>query len=298
MTGTSHRPFTALVALLVLPLFLGALIAPWVLRVTQHIPAFAEDGLERVASRCVQVVALLLLWPALRWSGLTGEIGDALRPNAARWRDLRQSILAGCVTMLALYTVGWGLGAYVPDRVNQGPVGVLTEALLFLPGAALVGVLEEAFFRGFVFGALRARLRPVTATLLASAFFSMIHFARPQMPDRFVTGGPWDGFLLVPHLFARFHFYKDWPFAATLLAMGLTLCVLYQRRGNLYLCIGLHAGWVWAMRVGELMLDRAPGTWAFWFGRGDLVGRSPVAMVFILVFLAAAFFVRPARPAA
>ena len=80
--------------------------------------------------------------------------------------------------------------------------------------------------------------------------------------------------------------------------MGLALCVLYHRRGDLYLCIGLHAGWVWAMRVGELLMDRNHAVLPTLFGRGDLVGRSPIAMLLILLFLAAAFFVRPARPAA
>ncbi len=67
--------------------------------------------------------------------------------------------------------------------------GELEHPWLFAVGAAVVApVVEELFFRGFLFAGLRRRLGWVKAGLISAALFSLIHFTPTAMPPIFLLG--------------------------------------------------------------------------------------------------------------
>jgi membrane protease YdiL (CAAX protease family) len=76
----------------------------------------------------------------------------------------------------------------------------------------LAPVCEEFLFRGFIFGALRNWRGPWPAAILTGVLFGGVHAGSAPAAD------------LVP-----------------LAVLGVVLCVLYERTGSLYPCIGLHA---------------------------------------------------------
>lgn len=295
MTGTpaktrrTPRPIAALLALLLVPLAAGLYLAPHVYNIlrilVKHHPWF--HGLhplefQRVANRCCLAVALLLLAPMLRRSGLGRDIRAAVRP-AGRGGILAGATAIGVISMGALYLVGLALGGYRLDLQNDLTAWFLARAVA---GALLIGVFEEAFFRGFVFGALRTRLRDGWAAVVASAFFSAMHFAQPfgVRPPRWAE---WDeGARLLGLAFNGFQPMRDGPFAITLFLMGLTLCQLYRRQGHLAWCIGLHAGWVLAMQVGNQLFDRNFDRLVWLFTQSGFVGQSLLALPVMAAFLA------------
>ncbi|HMO49499.1 MAG TPA: CPBP family intramembrane metalloprotease [Kiritimatiellia bacterium] len=297
------RPLWAILLLLGFPLLFGAAIAPWVYQalqalgeVTDALPKLTESRFEKVASRCVMLTAALILYPVIRMTGLLPELRRGLTPSPDRYRDFRQAFLLGAVSMALLYLAGWALGAYGPHP--KAPTGMMLPAALagFFIGALFIGIFEEIFFRGLIFGTLRTRLHGAIALLGSSAFFSVIHFFRPRFPEA-VTETSWrTGFELIPHLFARFNPERDVVFAATLFLMGVTLCRFYTRTANLYFIMGLHGGWVLAMLTGANLLRRNPEAWPTLFGHGDLVSKSPLALLVMALFLAASLI--PARKSA
>ncbi|HEY8241367.1 MAG TPA: CPBP family intramembrane glutamic endopeptidase, partial [Kiritimatiellia bacterium] len=276
VTGIKGKPLAGLALMLVAPLVIGCVLAPWIynwlsgLAASGALPAsLAEDlKFERVTSRCVQVSALLLLIPAFRLAGLGPRLRDALRPSPDRWTALGRALAIGCVSMFAIYVGGWMIGAY---RVTDGAAAKAAGAVFFVLGAALVGLCEEAFFRGFVFGAIRSRSAFWTAAVLSSVFFSAIHFFRPDAPLANVPITWSSGFELMPYLFSKFKWSSDWAYMITLVLMGLTLCLYYERQGHLFTAIGLHAGWVWAMRLGGEVFDRNRDVMQALFSRSDLI---------------------------
>ncbi|MFH0908277.1 MAG: CPBP family intramembrane glutamic endopeptidase [bacterium] len=295
------RPVAALVLMILGPFLLGCIIAPMVfsflasLKDAGSLPAWLGSDLrfERVTSRCVMISALLLLVPAIRLAGLGAKLKADLTPRPARWTDLGHSVLIGCASMFAIYVGGWLIGAYRLGNDTGDLVTELGTILLFLIGAVFVGLFEESFFRGFLFGALRLRAGLWPAAVLAGAFFSSVHFLRPDAPG-IVTDVTWrSGFDLVPYLFARFDIAKDWPSALTLFLMGVTLCLYYEKQGHLLYVIGLHGGWVWAMRLGGHYFDRNRDVFEWFFSRSDLISRGPVAILVILGFLFAALRMKP-----
>ena len=155
---------------------------------------------------------------------------------------------------------------------------------------SLVGLMEETLFRGALFGVLRRGLGVLPGAVVCSLIFSLVHFARPKMAAGVVHGGALSGFRVLPLVLHALieNGARLFPFALTLFAMGLALCLFYQSRGRLYFCIGLHAGWVWAIRAGGLVLQRDPARWPGLLGRSDLVAESWLALFITAVFLAAA----------
>lgn len=121
---------------------------------------------------------------------------------------------------------------------EEGAVGLIAAGIVVMMVAPLV---EELFFRGFFYRALRTRYPIVLAALLDGAVFGLIHF----------DGEGADGLLLLP------------PLAL----LGVIFCLVYERTGTLWSVIGMHAfnnaiafsaqvddGWRVAIVAGPLML--------------------------------------------
>lgn len=92
--------------------------------------------------------------------------------------------------------------------VNESQVALIAAGIMFVFAAPIA---EELFFRGFFYGSLRSRLPTAWAAIVCGVVFGGIH----------VTSGP----SAVP----------------ALIVFGIILCLLRERTGSLYPCIGLHA---------------------------------------------------------
>ncbi len=294
MVGKRRAALAALLLLLAGPLVLGALVAPWVYQalsvLADRVPALGllqgHLNFRRVASRCVMIAALVLLWPAMRLAGINRLDALGLRGGwSAAMRGLLTGWLVGCVTMAAPYLLGRWLGVYGPDATRAW-IREWPALVGYLAGALLVGLLEETLFRGFVFGALRRALRWWPAALCAAALFVAVHLLRPIAPEG-LQGRHWlDGFRLAPHLFAGVDRVHLIPTLITLFFMGLTLNRLYEYTGTLWLVMGLHGGWVWVMRSAARMMERCGERWPVFFGQSDQIARTWAGVVMAAIVLA------------
>jgi membrane protease YdiL (CAAX protease family) len=294
------RPLAALGLLILGPLVLGAFAMPWAARwivpllhrLFPNDDSFADAEPARVMNRCVMIAVLVLLVPAIRMSGLGPRIRDALRLTKPRTLTLLASIAIGLASMSAAYLLGWFLGGYRIADALPDARGLVLQSALLLAGAIFIGLFEEVFFRGFVFGTLRERCSAGVAIFSASAFFAGLHFFHPTLPPTFDATSWYAGFSLLAHAFDGFDLLRDGAFGLTLFVMGLTLCTRYERDKHLHRCIGLHGGWVLAMQLGALVLDRNTDILGTLLGPGDMAAQSFIALPII-----AAFYIRARRPA-
>ncbi len=284
------RPLAALLALLIVPLAVGLLITPWFYNpVRRHFwkvnnrEAVIAFRFEKVAQRAIMIAAIFMMAPLIRYAGLGPKLRRAARLDAAGRRALARATSVGFVSMAAIYGGGWAFGVYEPeDYLKLWPA--IAKCATFIVGAVFVGFFEEIFFRGFVFGALRARLHFWVAAGFSSAFYSIIHYMKPLAPYR-IRGAKWDqGLRLLPHTFASLEWSSDWAAIFTLFVMGLTLCVIYERRGHLAWCIGLHGGWVLAMQIGNYLLGRDREFLVWWFSTSDYIVNAPAVIPVMLAF--------------
>lgn len=290
-----QHPLVYLAVFLLIPFLIGCLIAPWIYLGLQGLDghpvfgALAEDRFERVATRCVQISALLLIWPCLKRSGTVARVAPMLRWSRERGRCFMRWFAYGVASMVAVYLVGFAIGMYRFDPLWSGTARMPTGLLKALLSAVVVGLLEEYLFRGFIFGVLRERLQLWGAAIVSSVFFSLVHFLRPRLPAPLETITWTSGFELIPHMFTLFRPVYDWDFALTLFFMGLTLCALLTRHGHLYGIAGLHAGWVGVLQSGMRLVNQEPRRHNFWFGWGDNPAQGALVTLVAFLFAMAAW---------
>lgn len=289
------RPVLALLLLILVPLALGGLLAPHAFNglqalgeKTDALTKLTDAPFERVANRCVLITAILILIPAIRMSGLHRKLRIELRPNRTRIRELWVGMVLGLLSIAMLYAAGAWLGIFTWSSSLPGGWSIAGKLLVFVISALFIGLFEEIFFRGFVHGAFRSLLPGSIAIVLSSAFFSGIHFLRPSRQPVDLPVAWYEGYALLGRLLDRFQWDTQWPFMLTLFLIGLTLATFYEKRGNLFLISGLHAGWVLALRSFTYLLKTIPGDPHPWFGKSDNVAQGPIAIFAIIWFLAAA----------
>ena len=125
----------------------------------------------------------------------------AKRKYGASWRDLGLrgfqgwTLGLGCGLMIFsfLFNLVYGLFLALFDLRAQPSLAPLFDELssawwLLLAGVVIAPVVEEIFFRGFVFAGLSQRYGWLKAALISSALFAAIHFQPLALPPIFILG--------------------------------------------------------------------------------------------------------------
>ena len=264
------RPLRALVIYIAVVFIGGALFAPWLCRAAQlfehSFPRIAGVPFHRFLDRSILIFALAGLWPLLRSLGATSWRDIGIIPPYCQWTRLFGGLLPGFFSLAAVAAVAIASGGrgVVHDQEAHRIVAIIFSAI---GTAVVVATLEEILFRGGIFGGLRRMLYWPFALLISSAVYALAHFLQ-----RVELAGPvlWSsGLALLPHKlggFADFHALVPGFFNLTL--AGVLLGLAYQRTGNLYFSIGLHAGWIfWLQIYGQLTTQ--PQQVAIWFWGGS-----------------------------
>jgi membrane protease YdiL (CAAX protease family) len=287
------RPAT-LIASYFAAIFLGgALIAPIVYHLVQNLaevlPALgglARQPFHRYVDRSFMVIGILGLVPALRGLGIKNWAGAGLTPFSEGKREAWRGFLFGFLSLALAIVVVIGAGGrgFRAGQTAASLAGHLFNATL---AAVLVAFVEELFFRGVVFGALRKQFSWKTALLVSSAVYAILHFlARVQAPPE-VT---WlSGLALLPHKLRGFGDVQQLvPAFFNLLLAGIMLGLAYQRTGNLWFSFGLHAGWIFWLKTYGFTTDNLPNTQTWIWGSARLIDGwvAGVVLALLLALLA------------
>ena len=277
------RSLRALVIYLVTVFIGGSLLAPWRWRLAQlaGYPALAQAPFHRFVDRSFLILALAGLWPLLRVLGATTGREMGLISPWGQGRRLAGGLGLGFGSLALLAALV--LGGHERVWLHPLPAGKIAGSVLGAAGtAALVAGLEEILFRGGVFGGLRRILPWPTALGISSAIYALVHFL-----ERAELAGPvhWNsGLVLLPQMLAGF---MDWhrlvPGFFNLTLAGVLLGLAYQRTGNLYFSIGLHAGWIFWLKIyAAFTVAATPAVDWFW-GTGKMIDGWLAFLVLLAV---------------
>lgn len=242
---------------------LGALLAPQLHALGQWALAkgifdsgpleSVKDSVERAKitryfNRAVMLSALLLAWPFLRWIGIRRE-GNWLQlrknPNPLGQFGFGFGLAAG--TLLLLGAIYVGIGWY---RWNDEAKPLYRMILSSIGPGLSVAFLEEFLFRGVLLALILRTLRPFPALVFLSSFFAIVHFLKP--PEKLdLPPVEWDtGFWLLTKIFGQLG-SVDFLLAELVLlfCVGWILGWTRLKTGSLWLPIGLHAGWVFGVKL-------------------------------------------------
>ncbi|HLF98587.1 MAG TPA: CPBP family intramembrane glutamic endopeptidase [Methylococcaceae bacterium] len=252
--------------LLLAALGLAGLLAP---------PLFAVlDGrlsLETLLGRGALLLIALTAWLCIRREGFNRSTLGIETGGHSAWRALGAGFLLG-VLILAVLSAGlvW-LGIRLPDWESLGrpwPLLLQSAGKALLTGT-LVALIEEPLFRGVLLGVLRQKCGIVLAVIFSAFYYALPHFlhAESKIP---LEQMHWDSGLRLAADALRH--MADWRHADSFLALwlaGVFLAVL-RLRSNLFYCIGVHAGWVFVLRLSRSLTDLDPHSpRAAWVGSYD-----------------------------
>ena len=267
------RPLWALVIYIAVVFFGGALLAPWLYWLAQHfahsVPKLAGAPFHRFVDRSFLILALAGVWPLLRALGARSLRETGLVSPYGQSKKLSSGLLLGFVSLAVVAGIVLVSGGRALTGV--APAGKILGTLLSAAGtAAVVATLEEILFRGGVFGGLRRMFYWPLALGLSSLIFALVHFL--QRAD--LTGPvAWNsGLVLLPRMLGGFvDFYALVPGFFSLTLVGVLLGLAYQRTGNLYFSIGLHAGWIFWLKIFGAFTTDVPGTAIWFWGSGKMI---------------------------
>ena len=254
----------------------GALLAPWLFWGVQWLAAWlplfaklANNPFHRYLNRSLLALALIGLWPLLRSLGLCTFRDVGLVKPAGQWRKLASGFALGFASLAcaALVVVAAGARAVNTGDSTSRLIGKVLGAAVT---AGAVALLEEILFRGAIFGALRKACRWPGALAISSAIYALVHFFSQPPPPAEIE---WtSGLVLLPGMLRGFvEIERVMPGLLNLTLAGALLAIAYQKTGNLYFSIGLHAGWIfWLKSYGFLSREATVAPSWFW-GTGKLI---------------------------
>ncbi len=226
----------------------------------------------RVMSRLAQVLMILGVWPFLRLLGLDRR--EALGYGVRRPELLRALVrgwLAGVAILVVLLVALLALEVRVPDvRAAARHAELARKIAQALAAGLLVGLIEETFFRGALFAAIRRHGSAASAIFWSALLYAAVHFLKPgalpagQAMDWAAAGG------MVLEAFTDAADWRNLDSFVALLLVGVFLGLVRERTGHIGWCIGLHAGWVLVIQVGRFLTDaNAASPYGFLTGKYD-----------------------------
>lgn len=291
------RPLRALVMYIVVVFIGGALLAPWLYRLAQTVghsfPQIASAPFHHFVNRSLLILALAGLWTLLCALGATSWRETGLVQLHGQWKKLSGGLLLGFVQLavVAGTAIGGGDRIFIQGLTAHKIVGTISNAIAT---AAIVATLEEILFRGGIFGGLRRMFYWPFALIASSLIYALVHFLQRT---EWAGAVAWDsGLILLLRMlggFADFHAFVPGFFNLTL--AGILLGLAYQRTGNLYFSIGLHAGWIFWLKTYGAFTTSAPRAATWFWGTGKLIDGW-LALIVLAVTLVVFKFL-PLKPA-
>lgn len=150
----------------------------------------------------------------------------------------------------------------------------------------LVAVIEECFFRGFIFQSLLKDTSLAISLIITNLFYSLVHFMRPVEYGEMGILNLTSSLKAVPLFFIPIYanFVNILPELIGLFLVGLVLSFAYIRTKSLAMSIGLHASWILGIKSISLFTD-STRIGSFWMN-GTVVAQPFTWVVLIaIIFL-------------
>lgn len=229
------------------------------------------DGIEeakpfhflKIASRCLTIsLFVVLIFYCYKYEKRS-ILSYGLDKNPLNTRLLVGGFLFGVLSMIVLISVNLYFNHSIIS-INHLPKRFFGDLFFQLLIVFIIGFFEEWFFRGFVLQTLMEDLSILKSILVTSLFFAATHFIRPVS----------NWYLLIPEFFGLF-----------LIGIILANAVVYTR--SLYFSIGIHAGWVYIVKLDKYFINHFDLTLQKVFGGEKLLSRitSWILILLILYFL-------------
>ena len=250
------RPVILLFIFIFLALLCGALLS---FPLYELLNNFFDIRFNKLISHVSSLCGLAFIFLYLKFYNVldryTAGFGHGQAPVS---RDFLHGVLIGIFIMLFLEMILLVLDIRKPAlelSFNSALIAFITRAVI---SGIAVGLIEETLYRGALFGGLMRKSGVLTAIIFSSLLYAAVHFISfPALVEVAETG--WTaGFLVLPDAFDRFLDPAIIDNFLSLAAFGTFLALVRLNRGNIYQCIGIHAGVVMSLKIIVKVTDYNP----------------------------------------
>ncbi len=249
------KPYKKLLLFVFAALLAAAVLSPWIFTLWN---AFVPSGRHGAAFDQIFAdlfiftgVALLLASPSLLRPKILRGAGFVAKNR----KDFFYGFVLAVASMALLAVVMYFAGALTPG-LSDPLYSIVRASVKALITALMVAFLEELFFRGILFRGIMEDYGAAAAFVGANLLYAASHFFKS--PEKFLPGGfdPLAGLrFLVLCLAPYLDTATTVPGLIGLFIIGVVLSYALVRAGSLYLPVGLHAGWVFAIKTLSLYGD-------------------------------------------
>ncbi|HUY25780.1 MAG TPA: CPBP family intramembrane glutamic endopeptidase [Candidatus Binataceae bacterium] len=239
--------------------------------------AVARAGVRIPFPRIFDRVVMVTLFGAIGLAARGMRLLPRLRagfadPRGGAARALR-GLAVAMLVMAVLFGVAFALGAARGAAFDRGAY-LLPK---YLASAIVIGILEEGFFRAFLFTGMCDDFGRPGALAASSAVYALAHLVRS--PAHFyVTGLDLTaGLRTLAGCGAQLaHPASAMPTLLGLFLLGIVLAEAYVVTGSVYFSIGLHSGFVLGAKLWpKLIAERAPlPGWLAGWGHQPLISGA------------------------
>ena len=186
-------------------------------------------------SKILSRILTIILFFVMIWFCKSVEnrslVSYGLETDHSTIRLLVGGFLLGIFSMLTL--IALHLNFYDSSfQMKELSIRFYIGLVLQLLAVFIIALVEEWFFRGFLLQTLSKDYGSTKAMYFSSFIFAMTHFVRPISE---VTK-------LIPEFFGLF-------------LIGIILAYSTILSGNLYFSIGIHAGWVYIVKIDKYFIN-------------------------------------------
>ena len=175
--------------------------------------------------------------------------------EAKPMRSFLTSLFAGILIALPLVVIFYLIGL----RTLDDTPGEWYTIFRILIAALLVAVIEESFFRGVLMDGFIKAGQTIMAVLLPSALFTLVHFMAIQESPPQATAAWYSGiWKLFDGIQEKHMLYDAMQTAAALFMASVFLSLIRLSGGHIIPCIGIHCGWIVAIKVNKEFTSRNP----------------------------------------
>ncbi|MCO6429483.1 MAG: CPBP family intramembrane metalloprotease [Deltaproteobacteria bacterium] len=128
-----------------------------------------------------------------------------------------------------------------------------------IPAALLIAAIEESFFRVILFERIQKAMPVVAAAAIVSVIYAVVHFLAPVKGFSPETLNAAAGIEYMSLILQRMFLPEVYPAMLGLFFVGMVLSYAVYKTGSIYLALGLHAGWVIAVKMASFLTVMVPG---------------------------------------
>jgi membrane protease YdiL (CAAX protease family) len=280
----------------------GAFLSPWVYDLIQlgkdstfeifgskPFAYLAEQAFGKISNRCFMIVGAIGIYPMLKSLNCFNQkdLGYDL-PRKEFIKESGKGLSFGFLSMFVLAALLIILNVrFIEDDATANKA--ISAIFKMLPGALIIALIEETFFRGIILNSMSRTLKPFLVIVLSSFIFATIHFLRNKTDGNFTDPQWYTGFsylLTTLENFANYEFIGSW---LTLFACGVFLSIVSLHYGNISRCIGIHCGWVLILSgIKKITDDTADEKTSLWWLIGNydkVTGYLAFAIISIICFI-------------